>query len=168
MAASPDPSDPDFALRSYLALLAGRAPSSHFLEVRYRVANEQLGHEFHHVYDDRSLIRAIRARGSRTDVYVGCAPRSRRQGTKDAVSQVWALWVECDGDESARQLQRFRPQPALIIASGSGSNCHGYWPLTAPLGPARAEMANLRLAHAIKADLACFDAARILRPPGTW
>ena len=32
----------------------------------------------------------------------------------------------------------------------------------------RAEAANLRLAHAVKADLACFDASRILRPPGTW
>jgi hypothetical protein len=168
MAASTDPSDPEFALRSYLALLAGRAPSSHFLEVRYRVGAEQLGHEFHRVYDDRSLIRAVRARGSRTDVYVGCAPRSRRQGTKDAVSQVWVLWAECDGEESARRLQRFRPLPALVIASGSGPNCHGYWPLTAPLEPRKAELANLRLAHALHADRVCFDAARILRPPGTW
>src|SRR3954447_5648389 len=165
MAASPDPSDPEFALRSYLALLAGRAPSSHFLEVRFRVGTEQLGHEFHRVYDDHSLIRAVRSRGSRTDVYVGCAPRSRRQGTKDAVSQVWALWAECDGEESARRLRRFRPLPSLVIASGSGSNCHGYWPLTEPLTPRQAEIANLRLAHALRADRACFDASRILRPP---
>lgn len=168
MAASSDPSDPDVALRSYLALLAGRAPSSHFLEVRYRVGNDQLGHEFHRVYDKRSLIHAVRSRGSRTDVYVGCAPRSRRQGTKDAVSQVWVLWAECDGAESARRLQHFRPLPALVIASGSGPNCHGYWPLTTPLEARQAELANLRLAHALQADRACFDASRILRPPGTW
>ncbi|MDA0161258.1 CHC2 zinc finger domain-containing protein [Solirubrobacter ginsenosidimutans] len=168
MAALPAQGDPEFALRAYLALLAGRAPSTHFLEVRYRVGDQQLGHEFHHVYDDRALIRAVRSRGSRTDVYVGCAPRSRRQGTKDAVSQVWVLWAECDGEEAARRLQRFRPLPSLVIASGSGSNCHGYWPLTAPLTPRQAEMANLRLAHALQADRACFDASRILRPPGTW
>src|SRR3954468_11635460 len=168
MAASPTSSDPEFPLRSDLALLAGRAPSSHFLEVRYRVDDQQLGHEFLGVYDDRSLIHAVRSRGSRTDVYVGCAPRSRRQGTKDAVSQVWVLWAECDGAASARRLQRFRPLPALVIASGSGPNCHGYWPLTAPLEPRHAELANLRLAHALQADRACFDASRILRPPGTW
>src|SRR4051794_14123881 len=112
MAASPVPSDPEFALRSYFSLLAGRAPSSHFLEVRYRVDDQQLGHEFHRVYDDRSLIHAVRSRGSRTDVYVGCAPRSRRQGTEDAVSQVWVLWAECDGRESARRLRRIRASVA--------------------------------------------------------
>src|SRR3954452_20341047 len=101
MAAFPAPSDPEFALRSYFALLAGRAPSSHFLEVRYRVDDQQLRREFHRVYDDDSLIHAVRSRGSRTDVYVGCAPRSRRQGTKDAVSQVWVLWAECEGGVGA-------------------------------------------------------------------
>src|SRR4051794_13567694 len=168
MAATPAPRDDEYALRSYLALLAGQAPNDHFLEIRFRVGEQQLGHEFHPVRDVDSLIKGIRQRGSRTDVYVGCAPRSRRSGTKDAVSDVWTLWVECDGEDSARLLQRFRPQPALIIASGSGANCHGYWPLTQPLTAPRAEAANLRLAHAVKADLACFDASRILRPPGTW
>jgi hypothetical protein len=167
--AATSPTDDEFAaLRSYLTLLAGRAPSSEFLEIRYRVGEQQLAHEFHAVYDHRSLIHAIRARGSRTDVYVGSAPRSRRAGTKDAVSRVWVLWAECDGEESARRLQRFRPAPSLIIASGSGPNCHGYWPLVAPLSARSAEMANLRLAHALEADRACFDASRILRPPGTW
>jgi hypothetical protein len=167
-AASAQPNESDHALRSYLALLAGHAPSEHFLEIRYRVSDQRLANEFHPVRNVDALIAGIRQRGSRTDVYVGCAPRTRRSGTKDAVSQVWTLWAECDGEESARLIQRFRPAPALIVASGSGSNCHGYWPLTAPLSPPAAERANLRLAHALKADLVCFDAARILRPPGTW
>jgi hypothetical protein len=168
MAASPAPSDGEHALRSYLALLAGHAPSSHFLEIRFRVREQQFGREFHGVRDTNALMRGIRSKGSRTDVYVGCAPRARRASTKDAISQVWVLWAECDGPESAKRLQRFRPLPSLVIASGSGPNCHGYWPLTAPLSPASAELANLRLAHTLKADAACFDAGRILRPPGTW
>jgi hypothetical protein len=158
----------EYALRSYLALLAGGAPSSQFLELRFRVREQQLASEFHPAYDRDALIDAIRGRGSRTDVYVGCAPRTRRSGTKDAVSQVWTLWAECDGEESAHRLRRFRPQPALVVASGSGSNCHAYWPLVAPLPPQRAEAANLRLVHALRADPNCFDASRILRPPGTW
>jgi hypothetical protein len=56
----------------------------------------------------------------------------------------------------------------LRIGSGSGANCHAYWPLREPLSPAQAEAANLRLAHALGADLACFDASRILRPPGSY
>jgi len=61
-----------------------------------------------------------------------------------------------------------RPRPALVIASGSGPNCHAYWPLSEPVAPATAEVANLRLAHALAADLGCFDASRILRPRATW
>ncbi len=156
------------ALRSYLALIAGHAPSSNFFEIRFRVREQQLVSEFHPVHERGALIESIRRRSPRTDVYLGCAPRTRRAGTKDAVSQVWTLWAECDGEESTRRLQRFRPQPALVVASGSGPNCHAYWPLVAPLSPQRAEAANLRLVRALRADANCFDAGRILRPPGTW
>ena len=54
-----------------------------------------------------------------------------------------------------------------MIASGSGSNCHAYWPLTEPLARDELERANRRLAHALGADPASADAARILRVPGT-
>jgi hypothetical protein len=165
---SPQREGVEYALRSYLALLAGGAPSSHFLEIRYRVREQQLASEFHPVHEPEAVMAAIRGRGSRTDVYVGCAPRVRRSGTKDAVSQVWTLWAECDGEEAASKLQRFRPQPALVVASGSGRNCHAYWPLLVPLSPRRAELANLRLVQALGADPNCFDASRILRPPGSW
>ena len=53
-----------------------------------------------------------------------------------------------------------------MIASGSGSNCHAYWPLTEPLAAGEIERANRRLAHALGADPASADAARILRVPG--
>ena len=67
-----------------------------------------------------------------------------------------------------RAARSFTPAPAVVIGSGSGSNCHAYWPLREPLAPAQAEAFNLRLAHALGADRACFDASRILRPPGSW
>jgi hypothetical protein len=158
----------EYALCSYLALIAGRAPAAHFLEIRFRVREQQLASEFRSAHEHVAVIDAIRRRGSRTDVYLGCAPRYTRSGTMDAVAQVWTLWAECDGEDAARRLRRFRPQPALVIASGSGSNRHAYWPLVAPLSPRRAEAANLRLVHTLRADPNCFDASRILRPPGTW
>ena len=82
--------------------------------------------------------------------------------------QVWTLWAECDGAAAADAARRFIPRPALVVGSGSGANVHAYWPLRAPVSPMAAEKANLRLATALGADLACFDASRILRPPGTW
>src|SRR5829696_6953067 len=54
----------------------------------------------------------------------------------------------------------------MVIASGNGQ--HAYWSLWPPVGPAEAERANRRLAHALGADMQATDAARILRPPGTF
>ena len=77
------------------------------------------------------------------------------------------LWVDCDGDTAVDALGAFDPQPSIVIASGSGANCHAYWPLTAPLARDEVERANRRIAHALGADPASADAARILRVPGT-
>ena len=78
------------------------------------------------------------------------------------------LWADCDGDDAVAALERFEPQPSIVIASGTGSNCHAYWPLTKPLARDEIERANRRLAHALGADPASADAARILRVPATY
>ena len=116
----------------------------------------------------RRSIRAITRERRAPTSTSGCAPRTRRAGTKDAVERVWVLWAECDGAAAAMAARAYRPSPALIVASGSGPNLHAYWPLRQPLSPRQAEVANLRLARALGADEACHDAARILRPPATW
>ncbi len=62
------------------------------------------------------------------------------------------LWADCDGDDAVAALQGFEPAPAIVIASGSGLNCHAYWPLTEPLDRDEVERANRRPAHALGAD----------------
>ena len=158
--------DPDQS--AYLRALAGDASGSHYLEVRYRVSDDALTAAFFPTYDHSAVIDFIERRAPHADVYVGCAPRSRRSGTRNDIDQVWVLWAECDGADAARSALEYRPEPAIVVRSGSGPNLHAYWPLRRPLAPADAEVANLRLAQAVGADRACFDAARILRPPGTW
>jgi hypothetical protein len=66
-----------------------------------------------------------------------------------------------------RRLGEFEPQPAIVIASGTASNRHAYWPLSKPLARDEVESANRRLAHALGADPASADAAHILRVPST-
>lgn len=156
------------AMDAYLDMLAGRADESEFLEVRRRTPAGGMLSEFHPVEDHGAVSVTVLAHARETDVYVGCAPRTRRSGTKDSVGHVWTLWAECDGAASVEALRAFRPVPAMVIGSGSGVNCHAYWPLAEPLAPVDAERANLRIAVFLGADTACFDAARILRPPGTW
>ena len=153
---------------AYLRALAGGAPETSFLELRFRVSDHALAAEFFPAHEQERLVSAIGSRARHTDVYVGCAPRTRRSGTKADIDGVWVLWAECDGRDAARAVDRYRPTPAIVIASGSGPNVHAYWPLRQALRPRDAELANLRLALALGADRACFDAGRILRPPGTW
>jgi hypothetical protein len=155
-------------LASYLRALAGEAEDSSFLEIRYRVTSETLAAEFHPAHDEAALMASIRERAPSTDVYIGCAPRSQRSGTKNDVASVWVLWAECDGAVAAEAARGYTPEPSIVIASGSGPNVHAYWRLRRPVPPREAELANLRLAQTLGADCACYDAARILRPPGTW
>jgi CHC2 zinc finger len=155
-------------LDAYLMALAGASPASAFIEIRHRVGEQSMVGEFHPAHDRAALTSAICRRARHTDVYVGCAPRTRRSGTKNDIAELWVVWAECDGVEAARAARAYEPAPAIVVASGSGSNVHAYWPLKQPLSPLDAEVVNPRLAYAIAADRVCFDAARILRPPGTW
>src|SRR4051794_17283788 len=105
-----------YALDAYLGILAGGADVSEFLEVRRRTS-AGMATEFHPVEDREAIAASIHEHARRTDVYIGCAPRTRRAGTKDAVGAVWTLWAECDGAGSVEALRRFAPKPALVIGS---------------------------------------------------
>src|SRR4051794_33991301 len=152
----------------FLTALAGTAGSEELIELRYRLADGQrMGQLFEPVTRLQRLTTRAVALGRRTDVYVGCAPRTRRHGGRDAVKRAFVLWVDCDGKDAVAALEDFEPAPSIVIASGTGCNCHAYWPLAEPLGAAEIERANRRLAHALGADPASSDAARILRVPST-
>jgi RepB DNA-primase from phage plasmid/CHC2 zinc finger len=152
----------------FLAVLAGAGASGEFLELRYRLED---GIRMGQVFERRAHLRGLATRaivlGRRTDVYVGCAPRTRRYGGRDAVTHAHVLWADCDGEDAVAALETFEPAPAIVIASGTNANCHAYWPLTAPLARDEVERGNRRLAHALGADPASADCARILRVPST-
>jgi hypothetical protein len=158
----------EFAIRFFLDAIGGQASAMQYFELRYRVAPQTLASSFVQVGDPDGVLEQVALRADRGDVYIGCAPRARRAGGKDAIREVWTLWAECDGAAAASAALDFRPSPAMVIASGSGPNLHAYWPLARPVSPRVAEDANHRLPHLLGADPVCFDAARILRPPATW
>src|SRR3954447_14420676 len=152
----------------FLAALAGWADPNEFLELRYRLEDGQrMGQLFERPERLRGLATRAIALGRRTEVYVGCAPRTRRHGGRDAVARAFVLWADCDGKDAAAALERFEPAPSIVVASGTGGNCHAYWPLSEPLPRDDVERANRRLAHALGADPASADVARILRVPAT-
>src|SRR4051795_8979679 len=152
----------------FLAALADRADPTEFLELRYRLDDGQrMGQLFERPQRLRGLATRALFLGRRTDVYVGCAPRTRRHGGRDAVARAFVLWADCDGEEAVAALERFEPAPSIVVASGKGSNRHAYWPLSEPLPREEVEGATGRLAYALGAAPASADAARILRVPAT-
>jgi hypothetical protein len=152
----------------FLAALADSAEPDELLELRYRLED---GQRMGQLFECPARLRGLATRaiflGRRTDVYVGCAPRTRRHGGRDAVAHAYVLWADCDGEDAVAALERFEPAPSIVVASGTGENCHAYWPLNEPLPRDEVERANRRLAHALGADPVSADAARILRVPGT-
>src|SRR4051794_27966052 len=139
----------DIATR-FLVALAGAAGPGELLELRYRLED---GHRMGQVFETPDRLRGLATRAialsRRTDVYVGCAPRTRRHGGRDAVTHAFTLWVDCDSQDASDALEAFDPAPALVVASGTPGHCHAYWPLTAPLPADNVERANRRLAHAL-------------------
>ena len=125
----------------FLRVLAGgpAGDPGELLELRYRVGDGQrMGQLFEPAARARGLATRALALGRRTDVYVGCAPRVRRHGGRRAIERGYVLWADCDGEQAVAALHAFEPAPSIVIASGSGSNCHAYWPLAAPLDRRRA------------------------------
>lgn len=153
-------------LGTYLDCLFGAEPPGAYCELRWRLRDGRMGREFVALPARARLAALIEARGRTTDLYVGVAPRARQEGTRAAIDQSHVLYGDCDTPESIAALERYRPAPSMIVRSGTGA--HGYWALLEPVGPDELEQANRRLAHALGADMRATDAARILRPPGTF
>jgi RepB DNA-primase from phage plasmid/CHC2 zinc finger len=159
---------PHETLVRFLEAIAGQAGRGELLELRYRLPDRDgMGQQFFSPRELAGLATRAIALGRRTDVYLGCAPRTRRHGGRDAVRRAFALWADCDGPDAVARLGRFDPPPAIVLSTGTGTNCHAFWLLATALQREELERANRRLAHALAADLACADAARILRVPGS-
>jgi hypothetical protein len=153
-------------LELWLAMIAGRDQTG-YLETRWRKPQGGMGQCF--IRSDRrpQTAEMVAQLGQRTDVYVGCAPRTHRHGGLGAIGDVHCVWVDLDGPDAVAAMSRFTPLPTVVIRSGSGPNRHAYWQLSRPLGADHAARACRRLAHHLGGDMASTDAARILRPPGT-
>jgi hypothetical protein len=106
-------------------------------------------------------------------VFVGVLPRKDRTSGKSANTLPGlTVWVDLDfkdfkgGEAEARErLGKFPVQPSMVVRSGHG--LHAYWFLREPTDPETISALSKRLARALGGDHA-FDAARILRLPGTW
>ncbi len=165
MSASPTPLSERRQVDRYLAALFRGAETGLLTEVRWR-SGRRMHRAFFGVAERDAAALAIAQRSAQTDVYVGVLPRRRPGGGRaDLAHYGSVVWADCDTAVAADALLRYLPPPSIVVASGSGENCHGYWLLSEPVGIADIEMANRVLAASLSADPACAEPARVLRPP---
>lgn len=129
------------------------------------------------------------------DVYFGCSKfATDTNRTKDNVKEIKAFWIDLDCGEAkavanpntgrpdgyidqATALQELAnfckhiglPKPLLV---NSGRGVHAYWPLTQAVSradwePVAARLNELCVLHKLYVDASVFEAARVLRIPGT-
>lgn len=168
-AGAPSASRPDAEqLTAYLDLLAGAEPSGALLEARVRhPAQQTMRRWFIEIGARQHLAAQLPPIAARADVYLGCAPRQIRSGTREAVNGGWVAWADVDGPDGAGRLSCLTPEPTLIVASGSPGATHAYWRLADRADVATLEELNRRLARATGGD-PVWAATSILRPPGTY
>ena len=128
--------------------------------------------------DAGRAVAALSARGPSLNTYVGVATRlTSANGRKNNLASVRAVFADLDFTSSPEcgvreRLAAFSLPPSIVVRSGGG--LHVYWLLTNPVdlqdaGELRRFESTLRsLAIELGADPACAEAARVLRPPGTW
>ena len=103
------------------------------------------------------------------NVYFGVAPRESGTSGRDGVRCSVVCHVDVDGvrpvEAHARAEEACLP-PSVVVSSGGGT--HLYWTLDTPCEDVRrVEIVNYKLARVLGGDMACWDASRVLRLPGT-
>jgi CHC2 zinc finger len=164
-----NPSGNNEHLIIYLRTLAGNpTPGEHF-DVRWSTATGGMRRRFIPAQDIAAAAGLIARLASRTDVYVGVALREGgAHGGRPVIGGSNLLYVECDHDHIERSLAGFSLLPTMEVASGTCRHVHLYWRLRTRVTNVEAEDANRRLALRLGGDRASVDAARLLRPPGTF
>jgi hypothetical protein len=111
------------------------------------------------------------------DTYYGVLPRVREEGTSDAcVPYTHVLWADVDAKHHAPEIHAGKrialekiseivPVPQILVDSGGGY--HAYWLMREPLDYLDARDIMAGIAQKTGGD-AVYDAARVLRVPGSW
>jgi hypothetical protein len=161
--------DQNAARRAQLRLFAGEDPAGQYLELRGRRPGRALRRiGFYEATDLERVCAAIDAAAAVGDVWIGAAPRVARDGTARAIHAVSCLWMDADGPQVVERVDEFHPAPTMRVDTGSPGHELVIFAISPALAPKDAQRANRRLALALGGDMNATDAARILRPAGTF
>jgi hypothetical protein len=151
---------------AFLHLLAGDQADDRYLELRSR-APRGMRQEFFATNQIDALHGRAVWLGQRTDTHIGVVARTARSGKKQAVGRSHLIWCDVDSADAVERLATSKVRPVLTVHSGTHGHLHAYFLVDEPLDVQLLERANRALANQLGGDLACTDASRILRIPGT-
>lgn len=168
-------------LSTYLQILFKNAPSETYVNITTIKKGARTPENFQVRASNLQLIEhKILTRGDAYNIFVQVSTLKHRplhgRGTEDLVAGTNALWADIDLDDIDRvlvALNKLGILPTLINASGHG--VHAYWILkrfSTDVSKIRAKNKALQqqINQLLGGDYAdsVFDAARIMRVPGTW
>jgi len=100
------------------------------------------------------------------EVYHGIALFKEPSSRKESFLGTNYIWAEFDGN--LPELDTATPPPTIRIQSSTEGHEHWYWKLEGFITDISiVENITQRLAYHLQADLSCWDANQVLRPPGT-
>lgn len=100
------------------------------------------------------------------EIYHGVTLYSKPEARKESVLGTNFIWAEFDGKTPS--LTNGTPSPSIRIQSSESGHEHWYWKLEGFItDTAVLENITQRLAYYLQADLSCWDATQVLRPPST-
>lgn len=168
-------------LTTYLQILFKNAPPETYVNITTIKKGTKTPENFQVRVNNLQLIEhKILTRGDAYNIFIQVSTLKHRplhgRGTEDLVAGTNALWADIDNPDIDRvlaALNKLGIQPTLINASGHG--VHAYWILksfSTDVPKIRAKNKALQqqinqLLGTNDAD-SVFDAARIMRVPGTW
>ena len=101
------------------------------------------------------------------EVYYGPALYNGRNAGKESFKGASCVWVDFDGG-TLPTLNNGLSEPTLKLQSSTADHQHWYWRLDRfETDKDRLEHITQRLAYYLQADLSCWNANHVLRPPGT-
>lgn len=116
--------------------------------------------------ENRELIAHVQRYTATHEVYYSPALFQSRDATKESFYGTNVVWAEFDGilPDSLAGV----PEPSIKIQSSTVGHQHWYWKLNYFIrDQALIEDISQRITYHLQADLSCWNANRVLRPPGT-
>lgn len=164
-------------MNKFLQLLFRKISVDQFIELRCIPLDKDSGErpiqKFFKI-DELTKLESEALQHDKAQLYhtcIGVLPRDSRSGVANQVSTMQVAWIDIDAKDISlenlyKHIESFKLKPSIVVASGNGFHC--YWILDQSYKLYHDGIKDIisKLHKITKADKT-FDAARVLRLPGT-